>query len=615
MRKQKPEAPPVEQPSQASDITALTKPAVAIPTPSTPELQRAQYELSTGRSWSADFMTAREARGMTIAGRTGDALVEYLMGGLIDSLWKRVQERFGTVEHFTFPRVTDGATDVTFLTRRELDEQGLLPCILNGERVPLEFAFDLDMLPTPPKRARREPYREMRKSAEFMDTLKSRLNAWSPLVPHSRRVYIQGAPEVGANTPHPNAKSMSPHVIGSFILIREDERAEQQSAPPSSDPQLNDADRSPTGRRLAFAVYPTVYALHRKCIHQESNYQSERAEVGHLRTSWRLMVGRLDREWRRGTPEEAKELLRQELTTLTASTRESLENAEAQLKVESEEFFSKIQSKLAQGDKNIGARMTQMTAGEIRLLKRIEETQFKGRYNYSDRSELNSLITEKEAVFATFREALVGNTRKEGAISVLRREMESPTGYFNTSFTSEEARTRAATIMKTRMGLAVHELQEMRVRPFIGFGRLMALEHTALYAAIDRRDASEAKRAMNGLVTISKLQFANRTFEKLRELLSQRVRVPMSDLAAEARPLRAILPGGNPFPEVGATAYDAPLAQIEAHGLDLVARLNKCEQMRIKDETRPELYKRIRAFLDGVDVEGPVLNLLHGPRA
>ena len=543
---------------------------------------------------------------MTICGLTGDALIEHLQQGLADSLWKRVQERFGSIEDFTFPRVTDGAKDVTFLTRRELDEQGILPCILDGERVPLEFAFDLDMLPAPAKRARREPYREMRKSAEFMDTLKSRIGAWCPIKEHSRRMYVQGAPHVGHDSPHPNGRPMSQHLIGSMILIREDNR-------PAEGRDKNDS--SPTGRNLAFAFYPTAYAAHRKCIHQTNSYGSEKSGVLGLRDSWSLLVGRLDREWRKGAPEEVKTVLKGELIHLTARTRKALENATSDLKVEAEAFFTKISEKFEKADKNIGAQMAQMTAGGTRLGRRIDEIDRKGRYNFDDSASLGTEIQSHENRFAAFVEAIEGTQRRQGAATILRREIDSPRGYFKRSFSSDQERENEAKILVSRLGLPIHAVEGMRLRPFVAFARLMALEHTSLEAAIERRNPAEAKKAMVALVTLSKLQFANRTFEELREMIAQGASVPIHKLADASRHLQRVLTARNVFPDASATDYETAYQQVEEHGKDLAARLAKCERIALTETKRADLNKRMRTFLDKVDVEKEVLTLLYGPKA
>ena len=565
---------------------------------SSPDAQRARYLQSTGRAWGQDFMSIREVRFMTIAGLTGDRLIEHLWKELPSSRFKRFQELFSDPENFLIPRVTDGATGVSFLTAHELNNCSVLPCLISGDRLPSKLLQDLGLVTWPNRNPDALRVLQTKSSTPVLDGLKAIFDSTRSVGSRNQRVRLIGQPTTGEGTLYPTATPLSPKLLGSVLILRDDggadvERSKDRNAP-----------WQPPRKVVQF--YPTVYAAYRKTSHETRGYDAEIAKVRDLSIDWRALNAKINEQWRRDTPPEEKAELRAELTSLANRTRAALGKVTNAQKKKADEFFAKIDVALQNGDKNIGKMLTQMVAGATRLERRVETIPYKSRYNEEDRLLLKDTINSHIKRLKDFREAL------PKAAETLATEIAKPAGLFNTEYATDRERQTAAKSLVRRMGLPVSGIQHMDVRPFLAFARLLALDHTALVAAVERQDPQEARKALARMEVASKLQRANHAMEWLRKEKAAGTPGPASVLASEAYAFHNSLTNRVIFPGTSTPEYDTECQLVTENIRGIVDDLKKDARGELAEAAQEELSQRLERFLYEEDLETVALNLLHG---
>ena len=581
----------------ASLQRALTK-QQTIDQIASPDTQRARYLQSTGRAWGQDFMSIREVRFMTIAGLTGDRLIEHLWKELPNSRFKRFQELFSDPENFLIPRITDGATGVSFLTAHELNNCSVLPCLISGDRLPSKLLQDLGLVAWPNRNPNALRVLQTKSSTPVLDGLKAIFDSTRSVGSRNQRVRLVGQPTNGEGTLYPTATPLPAKLLGSVLILRDDggadiERSKDRNAP-----------WQPPRKVVQF--YPTVYAAYRKTSHETRGYDAEIAKVRDLSIDWRALNSKINEQWRRDTPPEEKADLRAELTSLANRTRAALGKVTNAQKKKADEFFTKIDVALQNGDKNIGKMLTQMVAGATRLERRIETIPYKSRYNEEDRLLLKDTINSHIKRLKDFREAL------PKAAETLATEIAKPAGLFNTEYATDRERQTAAKSLVRRMGLPVSGIQHMDVRPFLAFGRLLALDHTALVAAVERQDPHEARKALARMEVITKLQRGNHAMEWLRKEKAAETPRPASVLESEAHAFHNSVSNRVIFPGTSSPEYDAEYHIITERIRGIVDELKKDTRGELAPAAQEELTQSLERFFYEEDLEALALTLLYG---
>jgi hypothetical protein len=588
---------PVNPRQAASLLRALTKQQTLDQISST-DTQRARYLHLTGRTWEQDFMSVREVRFMTIGGLTGDRLIEHLWRELPDSRFKRFQELFSDPDNFLIPRVTDGATGVSFLTAHQLNNCSVHPCLVSGDRLPSKLLQDLGIVTWPNRSPDALRVLQTKSSEPVVEAIKAIFDSTRSVGGRNQRVRLLGQPSTGEGTLYPNAIPLPARLLGSVLILRDDGGADTERS------KDRNAPWEPPHKVVQF--YSTVYAAYRKTSHETRGYDAEIAKVRDLSIDWRTLNTKINEDWRKDTPPEEKAELRAELTLLTNRTRAALGKVTNAQKKKADEFFKKIDTALQNGDKNIGKMLAQMVAGATRLERRVMTIPFKSRYNEEDRLLLKDTINSHIKRFKDLREAL------PKAAETLVNEIAKPGGLFSTTCVTDPERHAAARSLIRRMGLPIAGIQHMDVRPFLAFARLIALDHTALIAAVERQDPQEARQALARIEVVCKLQRANHAIEWLRKEKAAGKPEPSSRLASEAYTLHNSLTNRTVFPRASIGEYGAEYRAVTGKIQEIVDKLENDRRGELDQAGQEELTQNLERFFYEADLEASALTLLHG---
>lgn len=570
-------------PRQAERLLAAFAKEQSINAMASTEAQRERYRVITGRTWEQDFMSVREVRFMTIGGLTGDELVSNLWRQLPDSRFKRFQELFCAPENWLIPRVSDGATGVSFLSANELNTCSVHPCLVSPDRIPNKLLQDLGLVTWPAVNPGPIETLKMKSTPEVIEGLKAIFDATRSLKGRNQRIRVVEEPTVGEGTLYPSAAMINPRTVGSILYVRDDGGADGErsgAAPVWRAPQ----------RLISF--YPDSYAASRKTVHQTRGYNIEIEAVRTLIESWKALNTKLDAQWRAGAPDSVKTALREELAGLIVHSREALAKATNLQKRRADEFFASIEDDLGKGGKNVGAMMARMVGAWRRLERRNSAIPRKSGFNESDRLELRDMKKLMHSRFDGVMKAL------PNAASILSGEISRRMGTFNTRFASDEARASAAESVLRRMYIPVPALTVTNVRPFLAFANALRGAYSDLSTAIEQQNAADARQATARMTVITKLQRANEVFEKLREDTAAGTTVPLKELLTAAKDLRALLNARDIFPRTRVTEFE-PLYERVQHKANEVARgLEAYAKRGLDVGGRAEMYRNLRRFLD-----------------
>lgn len=554
-----------------------------------PKAQRDLYQQQTGAAWEDKFWRVRELRFMEAFGARGNDLVEYLWREFPNSRIKRFQELFSDPDSYSIPKMPTTAPCAQFPQRADLNSCSLRSCLVAPDRIPNKLVQDLGLVTWPDKAPRPIDTIEMKAQQSVIQGLKAIWESTCQLEPRNHRLLVIGAPSADRASNYPDAPQLDPARIGSIIYVREDSSVDRS-------PRRNTYAPWAAPRRIA-SFFPTVYAAYRKTMHETAGYDGEMTALNELRAKWDSLNERVNAQWKRRTPQEVKDALREELVSLVAESRKEFESVSNHHKRQAEAFFAALSEDLEQGSNNIRALTMRTSAAVTRLDRRQREVPYKSGINEADRTELKRVIEQMEERFKLVNDALLR------ASTILKQEINNRGGYFRTADLSDEAKLRATERLLGVMRIPVEGMRNIAIRPFRVFGHKIAESHAALRNAMLRQDAPGAQRAIVQLVALSKLQRANATFEKIRRFTSTSTSVPLRDVTRIAAQLRGALELRSVFPDHIEETYDPSYQQIQRAVRRMANQLESYEKKGMDLSQRTLMYKKLRAFLDLHDIE------------
>ena len=554
-----------------------------------PKAQRDLYQQQTGVAWEDRFWRVRELRYTEAFGLKNNDLVEHLWREFPNSRIKRFQEVFSDPDSYSVPKMPTTAPCAQFPQRAELNTCSLRSVLVSPDRIPNKLAQDLGLVTWPDRPPRPIDAIAMKSTPEVIQGLKAIWETTCQLDSRNHRLLVIGAASPDRATTYPQAGPFDESRIGSIIYVREDSSVDRS-------PRRSTYAAWSAPRRIA-SFFPTAYAAYRKTLHETAGYDGEMTALNELRAKWESLNERIHVQWKRRTPQEVKDALRDELVSLVAESRKGFESVSNHHKKQAETFFAALSEDLEQGSNNIRALTMRTHAAVTRLDRRQREVPYKSGSNEADRVELKRIIEQMEGRFKLVDDSLLR------ASTILRQEMVNRGGYFRTTGLSDDAKVKATERLLGVMRIPVEGLENIAVRPFRVFGQTIAESYKALQNALRLQDSVAAQRAMVRLVALSKLQLANATFERIRRYTSSSNPVPLRDVTRIATQLRLVLGRRSVFPDRVAEDCDGAYQSLHRAVGRMANQLEVYEGKGLDLSQRTIMYKKLRAFLDLHDLE------------
>ena len=165
-----------------------------------------------------------------------------------------------------------------------------------------------------------------------------------------------------------------------------------------SSEKVNASER---GFRLKAGIYD-AYGAERKTFHEQGHYLSEMTLLLDVLHDIKNLISRLDKQYRKDTPEEKKRSLKDEALKLSMRWQAHFHACENHLKTDACERLEGMDDLI---ENNVSAAMSKLVAATNRLMKRLhQEIPDKGSYNWRDQMALMASRKSQEKIMRQFRE-------------------------------------------------------------------------------------------------------------------------------------------------------------------------------------------------------------------
>ncbi len=563
----------------------------------TPQMD--EFRARFGVAWSDRFVPVATFSNQAFFGYEGNALVEHLWRQLPNSRFKRFQETFCEPSDYAIPKPNLEAPCVEYPSRETLNTCSLSGCLVSPTRIPFKLLVNLGIVPEPTRKLTDLEALAIKSDPCVIQTLKAIWASSEPLARHNNRFAIIGPLREDTPRYYPESRSLADHVAGSLLYTRENVAIDRSRL---------DNQRIPwAAPQLIPAFFSNIYAARRKTEHQSATCQLETTTIGNLALEWNELTTRARAEWRRGTPGEIKQDIRDALVRLVARTTHELSSVSHHLKHTAAERFEALQQRLTSGSNNITTHITAANAAVSRLEKRLTTLPHKSGHNTVDCEQLSRLIQDGEHAFHLVEKQLFQ------AGSRLQDQMTRPDGFFKQQQLSAADRTNQANILLSRMGIPIAALDHIApVRPLRTFEAAHRAAYTELRDAVLAQNGKQASEAMVKLVVFSKLQRANAIFETLRILTGRSEAVPLKELRRHATSLRGLLAMKSVFPYTTVPEFQRVYRRLQRTASTIATGLESYERRGLDLDERAQMYSRLRAYLDKTDLEAYTRELLEG---
>ncbi len=556
-----------------------------------------EYRARFGAAWSDSFTPLQTFAKQAFFGLEGAALVNHLWKCLPSTRFKRFQELFCEPSNYAIPKPNLVAPCVEYSSRHNLNTCSLAPCLVSPPRIPFKLLVDLGIVPEPTRKLTDIEILSIKSHPMVIQTLKALWESAHPLAGHNHRFIIVRPLQDAAHRDYPEAQALPESVIGTLIHTRENVAVDRSKAESKRGPWV--------APQLIPSFYSSIYAARRKTDHQTSSHQRESLSIGNLAVEWNELTTRAREQWRRDTPAEVKQSIREALVDLVGRTRVKLESVTHHLKREAAQRFKALEERLKSGSNNITTHITAADAAVTRLENRLSDVPYKSGYNTVDSAHLSRMIEGGEHAFDMIRNSLYQASCR------LRDQMTRHDGFFNQPGLSAAERTAHANILLSQMGIPVDALNQVpAVRPLRAFEIAHRAGYGELRNAVRTQNAQQASEAMVKLVVFSKLQRANAIFEVLRALTGRSQAVPLKELRRHAASLRNLLDLRAVFPQTTVPAFQPTYRKLQRTVGTIVGGLERYDRRGMDLDERTQMYSRLRAYLDKTDLEACVLELL-----
>ena len=550
--------------------------------------QREAYGIE---QWHSQFVRLRDTATHPDSTLEGDELRQRIWDAVPNSRFKRFQQAFCHPHQFIVPpfRVHKG-NRVEFTGNPDFNIISLEPCLVSPDRIPEKLAEDLGLTEFE-ESDRGDPYERLKKKAEPAAIVRLK-KIWESTVPlqrgHHRILAIQQS-SATVNARYPDVTGPGKELAGTILYTREEENGREQARAATEPP-----------RQLSVQHFRSVYAAHRKTLHEAKEYNREIDQLGNLQAKLQLLNVQIDREWKKETPEEEKDRMLSEARTLIAQGHKLLAACENKYKVRADDLLAGLTELGPEKHKQrISASLSKMVAVINRLQSRFEEMYPKGGYNKQDQMVLESHITRHERCMRQFRNHVEQNAPV----------LDNGLALFGGKPLSEPQVETQTTGVLRRMHIHPDDLNGVRLRPFSVYAGKLREKWSALGSALRARNQHGAKDAVVQMHVIGKFQEVRTCFEQIKQYIIDGERISIARIRDFVHHMNGLFSTFQVLPDHIVTGYEGPFIHLRDELERIEQGLAYYANRDIDVGTRAEIYKRLKQYIEQFDVEEMVMAL------
>lgn len=486
--------------------------------------QRESYGLER---WDRDFIRLQDVRVLEGSRLSGDQIRNIIWRMVPNSTFKRFQELFCDPQNFIVPRFTvDQRGRLAFVREPDWGNLSVHGCLVSVDRIPDEFAEKTKLLQFTPKERRSPLLRYMRKSdIHVIDSLKLLWDSSRPVrsAPYSEdgppgtgkdlRVLAIRRPEATLANQYPNAAPFPIGLHGSVLYTREDfsDRVTRKN------PILGPQKVAP----LRIQHFPTIYDAHRKTLHARRSYEQEQPALTAIRSDIQALLVELNRDWRRGAPDEVKEALRARVKSTLGEGIKLLEPAVDRRKRNAHDLLALVEDvRDSRGRTNPSVAACRMSYALRDLQERLAETYDKSGFNERDRGILSAALTAEARILSRVRKTLAERTE---AVFGPESRRCPPASAINSLVPDRDS------------------LSSIQYRPFSTFAGLLRVGVAELEKGLRAGQRTKSEEAVVKMYVVTKFFAAKVIVESMKDRIAGSDTVPVEDLRKHLSDLAKVL--------------------------------------------------------------------------
>lgn len=428
--------------------------------------------------------------------------------------FKRFQQIFCNPEDFIIPTtaVLKGVRDVHWAAT------SLKGCLVTPDRIPDQFAEDVHLIAFGEEEG---PQERLLKKDFVVPDLMQLWESARPIMPDNPRILVIQPSTAQEKGRYPNVPEHDPAINGTILYTREEK------------PTMV-GRRGP--RELQVQHFTSLYAAHRKTIHEEVAYEKEIDTVSEVVVKLSMLNADLDTQWRRGATAETKNALRAKTFGIATECKGLLEGCRNGLKQDALQFIQNLEDGMAEGARpNVTVCMTKMIAAKKRLQDRYAQMKSINSFNMIDRNTLQIQMTTHEKTLKAFRRSVEeGGTRIANYIS--------------------EKRVMPGTAVA--FGIATRHLAPVDIQPLRTYAdamknqtRLMDMALPHVNTAFRQENEQSVVDTLIRMHVIGKLQAVCTCFGHVERHLIDPKAIPLSKIREFVASLKEILSQRELFPD------------------------------------------------------------------
>jgi hypothetical protein len=445
---------------------------------------------------------------------------------------------------------------------------------------------------------------ERKNNPDVIDGSKKAFESLVRTEPKNSRI-MRFAPDSSECDPNPKSKLLHPALDGTFLYFRVDDATQPRHGKGATARQTQEEQWF---YRETPGYFTSVYALYRATLNKNAKYEQEVAAISALAQTAQDINLRIAQDWKRDTPVELRQQMREELGQLIERASPVLAGVKHVAKQEAAKLLESIQQALAEAPHNpdvvvrkMQPLLWQLVAMRNRLAERGQDIPAKSRWNEVDQRNLQEYITKQEQAFKDLYDSL------KKAPEIIKQHSKFFDG--QTELSKDDSAREAELILKA-LNIRDGRLAVVTARPLLTFAKAMAAVMTELEGSVRNRERTGTEEAIVKLVILSKLEQANACIERLKRFTTY-CDVKFDSFDKASSDLLTVLEKRDVFPNRAVPEYKAVYTPVQQRFSRMARRFSELRQDTLNDDERIVLYGRIRKYLDDParDLETIVANL------
>lgn len=530
--------------------------------------QREEYGVE---QWHEEFVRMRDLIAYPNTQLEGDALRQHVWSTLPNSRFKRFQEAFSQPHQWIVPAFTMSTGNyVQWNGRQDFNAMSLDPCLVSADRIPEKLAKDLGLADFEDDNDK--PYDRLKKKAD-MPSIKKLKEIWestTPLQTRNHRLL-----RINSDVPATN---------GRILYTREEENGTEE---------VRNGD-APTQRTVQF--FDSAYGALRKTHHERHLYSREMDMLTTLQIDAADLAVLLDHDWRKDTPDDEKEQMRERTQELVRRTKELLHSDawENKYKVKANDLLSAIKNlQDKSGKTNVSACLAKLVAANSRLRERLDEMQPKSGYNEQDQMVLERATQTHEKGIRGFRDNVEQNA------PALHDRLQL---FGQSELTQSQIDAQASGILG-KLKFKPTDLKNITLHPFATYAARLNEKYEQLSTAVYSRDLTTAQQTIVQMHLIGKFQAVHTCFERTKQYMIEGEHLPISRIRVFVSQLYALFSTFQVYPDVTVESYQQPFEKMQSDLEGIKNRLRHYERQDIDVSERTQIYKDLKDYLDTFNLE------------